>query len=121
MPDGKFPTSLLYRVLGARCAHAKSSRWNLRSWSRAHPSWKPIRHEQHFSRQITSRFTSARAGHTQITLRLLCNLNPLGDVAWATPNPPKHIEEPFVFAISPDGQHIAEGGNGKVRLYRIEP
>jgi hypothetical protein len=30
-------------------------------------------------------------------------------------------EEPFQFAISPDGQYIAEGGNGTIHLYKIEP
>jgi hypothetical protein len=31
------------------------------------------------------------------------------------------IKEPFSAAISPDGQYIAEGGNGIIRLYKIEP
>jgi hypothetical protein len=30
-------------------------------------------------------------------------------------------EEPFKFAISADGQYVAEGGNGIVRLFKIEP
>jgi dipeptidyl aminopeptidase/acylaminoacyl peptidase len=36
-------------------------------------------------------------------------------------SPPKQITEPFPFAISPDGQYVAEGGDGKLRLYKIEP
>jgi hypothetical protein len=38
-------------------------------------------------------------------------------------NPSKpldHISEPFRFALSPDGRYIAEGGNGMIRLYKIE-
>jgi hypothetical protein len=35
--------------------------------------------------------------------------------------PPKEIKERFNFAISPDGRFIAEGGNGTLRLYAIEP
>jgi hypothetical protein len=31
------------------------------------------------------------------------------------------ISEPFNVAITPDGQYIAEGGNGIIRLYKIEP
>jgi hypothetical protein len=31
------------------------------------------------------------------------------------------VKEPFVFAISPDGQYVAEGGNEVLRLYKIEP
>jgi hypothetical protein len=30
-------------------------------------------------------------------------------------------KEPFVFAISPDGEYVVEGGNGILRLYKIEP
>jgi hypothetical protein len=30
-------------------------------------------------------------------------------------------KEWWAFTISPDGQYIAEGGNGILRLYRIEP
>jgi hypothetical protein len=33
----------------------------------------------------------------------------------------EQITEPFRFAISPDGHYVAEGGNGKLRLYKIEP
>lgn len=33
----------------------------------------------------------------------------------------KRVKEPFQFTISPDGEYIAEGGNGIVRLYKIEP
>ncbi|MGA2215899.1 MAG: hypothetical protein ABSH31_21685 [Bryobacteraceae bacterium] len=34
--------------------------------------------------------------------------------------PPKKIVEPSKFAISPDGQLIAEAGNGKLTVYRIQ-
>jgi len=34
---------------------------------------------------------------------------------------PKQIKEPFRFAISPDGHYVVEGGNGSLRLYKIEP
>jgi hypothetical protein len=34
---------------------------------------------------------------------------------------PRPARDPFTFAISPDGQYIAEGGNGVLRLYKIEP
>ena len=33
----------------------------------------------------------------------------------------KQITEPFRFAMSPDGQYVAEGGGGKLTIYRIEP
>jgi hypothetical protein len=33
----------------------------------------------------------------------------------------KPLSEPARFAISSDGQYVAEGGNGIMRLYRIEP
>lgn len=36
-------------------------------------------------------------------------------------SPGKPIIERFPFAISPDGQYVAEGGSGKSRLYKIEP
>lgn len=35
--------------------------------------------------------------------------------------PGKRSTEPFPYALSPDGQYLAEGGEGKLRLYRIEP
>jgi hypothetical protein len=35
--------------------------------------------------------------------------------------PGKRLTEPFRFALSPDGHYLAEGGEGKLRLYRIEP
>ena len=35
--------------------------------------------------------------------------------------PTKQVTELFRFAISPDGQFVVEGGNGIVRLYKIEP
>jgi WD40 repeat protein len=31
------------------------------------------------------------------------------------------VRKPYQFAISPDGRYIAEGGNGVVRLFKIEP
>jgi WD40 repeat protein len=37
------------------------------------------------------------------------------------PVPPKHSKDLCPFAISPDGQYIAEGCNGVVRLYGIQP
>lgn len=36
-------------------------------------------------------------------------------------SPPRQITQPFRFAMSPDGQYVAEGGNGKLRIYKIEP
>jgi hypothetical protein len=33
----------------------------------------------------------------------------------------ERVAAPFQVAISPDGEYIAEGGNGIVRLYKIEP
>jgi hypothetical protein len=33
----------------------------------------------------------------------------------------KQVTEPFRFAISPDGQYVAEGGDGTIRLFRIGP
>lgn len=36
-------------------------------------------------------------------------------------SPGKVITEPFRFAISPDGQYVAEGGSGVLRLFKIEP
>jgi hypothetical protein len=30
-------------------------------------------------------------------------------------------KEWFAFTMSPDGQFIAEGGNGVLRLYKIDP
>jgi hypothetical protein len=35
--------------------------------------------------------------------------------------PSKHVDEPFRFALSPDGEYVAEGGNGRVYLYKVEP
>jgi hypothetical protein len=35
--------------------------------------------------------------------------------------PPKRLDEMDKVAISPDGQFVVEGGNGVIRLYRIEP
>jgi hypothetical protein len=34
--------------------------------------------------------------------------------------PPKRITEPSKFAISADGQFVAEGGNGKLTVYRVQ-
>ncbi|HEV2199032.1 MAG TPA: hypothetical protein VGR73_04365 [Bryobacteraceae bacterium] len=34
--------------------------------------------------------------------------------------PLKRVSEPFRFAISPDGEYIAEGGSGEINLYKIE-
>ncbi len=34
--------------------------------------------------------------------------------------PLKHVNEPFRFAISPDGQYICQDGSGAIHLYRIE-
>ena len=36
-------------------------------------------------------------------------------------SPAKTITEPYCFTMSPDGQFVAEGGNGIIRLYKIEP
>ena len=35
--------------------------------------------------------------------------------------PLEHVSQPFRFAISPDGQYIAEGGDGSIHLYKIKP
>ena len=35
-------------------------------------------------------------------------------------HPPKKIVEASKFAISPDGQYVAEGGNGKLTVYKIQ-
>jgi hypothetical protein len=34
---------------------------------------------------------------------------------------PRLTTEPVRFTISPDGQYIAEGGSGIIRLYKVEP
>jgi hypothetical protein len=31
------------------------------------------------------------------------------------------LEEPYKFAISPDGNYVLEGGDGVLTLYKIEP
>ncbi len=36
-------------------------------------------------------------------------------------NPTQQVTEPLRFAMSPDGQYIAEGGNGVIRLHKVEP
>jgi hypothetical protein len=35
--------------------------------------------------------------------------------------PPARIKEMFRVALSPDGKYIVEGGNGSLRLYKIDP
>lgn len=36
-------------------------------------------------------------------------------------DPPERIKEPYRVAISPDGEYIVEGGQGILRMYKIEP
>ncbi|GEM_PF-4316125 len=43
-----------------------------------------------------------------------------GSQAWDT-GPSFHNSEPVRFAMSPDGKYVAEGSNGVVHLYQIEP
>jgi hypothetical protein len=35
--------------------------------------------------------------------------------------PLKHVSEPFKFAISPDGEYVAEGGSGGIQMYKVGP
>ena len=43
-----------------------------------------------------------------------------GSQSWDS-GPSLHNKGPFRFAMSPDGEYVAEGGNGIVHLYKIEP
>ena len=55
------------------------------------------------------------------TGRELASWNPESETYAADfAGPGKRLTEPFRFALSPDGEYIAEGGNGKLTLYRVE-
>jgi hypothetical protein len=41
--------------------------------------------------------------------------------SYQLPGPTRAVTEPFAFAISPDGRYVAEGGDGILRRYKVEP
>lgn len=96
---------------------------------------EPIATASHATRLIVSDYRSRQIGfglEFEVTLKgryvwdfaagkELASWYPSSETYPNVFSPGKRITEPFRFAISPDGQYIAEGGNGIIQLLKIEP